>query len=212
MANKTLTQLLTLVGLRYERNSVNNDAETAARTAALNESQRTMALMLGDHCWYLQRVENVTWTAAPGFAQALDDEIQRITYIEHPTVAGQEITHRTSGVNSDGELLVILDYVPSTTIPVHYVVAPTELATGSDETQVPDLYIDALVLGACMELAVGGGSAALLEAWTAKFHDRMRFVSRDCMRRHRQREETQEVRLDPGGWNAGCTELGPYVS
>lgn len=209
---KTLTDLLTLVGLRYERNSANSDADTASRTSALNEASREMAMELADQCWYLQRIASVSWTAQVGFAQTLDASIQRILYIEDPITPGKVVPWRGDGISSNGELLVILDRVASATLSVHYLVSPTELVSGSDTTEVPDLYVDALVLGACKILAETSGSSSLYANFVTQYQDRMRFVSRDCYRRHRQRNEDSRVELDTFNWHDGMAETGPYYS
>lgn len=211
MANKTLTQLLSLVGLRYERNSTNNDADSTVRTSAINEAQREMAMILGDACWPLARIATVTWTVAAGYAQELDATIQSVLFVEDPITPGDYLPHRCNGVNgSNGKLQVILDRIPSTSIPVHYLIAPVDLSAGSDETWVPDIYVDALVLCACKILAETGGSTALRDNFALQFQNKMRFVSRDCWRRHRQRPETQQVQLDSSGWNDGTPEVGPF--
>lgn len=212
MANKTLTQLLNLVGLRYERNSGNSDSDASLRTSALNEASREMAMLLADQCWYLQRVQSVNWTATQGNPQTLDVAIQRILYIEDPITPGKPVPHRGNGVTSNGELVVILDKVASATLSVHYLIAPVELVNGSDTTEVPDLYIDALVLGACKILAETSGSVGLYANFVTQFNSRMQFVSQDCYRRHRQRDETMQVELDTFGWHDGLAETGPYYT
>lgn len=206
---KTLTDLLTLVGYRYERNNQNQDSDLVSRTNAINEAQREMALELGDMCWFLQRVDNVAWTANPGFEQVLPLTIQRLLYIEDPIVPGKTVPFRGNGIDNTGALKIILDRVAADTFSVHYLTFPTDLVNGTDTTQVPDLYVDALVLGACKILAETSGSQAIFQNFLTMYQDRMQHVRADCWRRHGQRTEDQRVELDAFGYHDGAPELGP---